>query len=534
MLIDLLKTPEATLPPSDVCIVGAGAAGITLARALVAQGRSVCLLESGGLDFEQATQDLYRGANVGMPYYDLDESRLRFFGGTVSIWGGRCALLDPIDFEKRDWVPHSGWPIDRSDLDPYYRRAHDLFELGPFAYEHDVWGMLGIPPEDFDADRIATGLWRFDEANERFTARSARDLIDSASIRIVLHANAVKLQADAHAQTITHVVVQPLGGTAREVPAATFVVACGAIENARLLLASDDVEPGGVGNARDQVGRFFMEHPCGRIGKVDTPQPFAMWAAFQKRFMRSGPPLAPVLRLGEATQRREHALNSVMTFKLQRDPKHGVAMGNKLYHRLKHSISPNRRGRALDHAYRAIRAWIHREIRNSIERMRARSGRTGLYLIARGEQAPNPESRILLSAERDALGNRRADLAWRLSGIDKHTAQVMAQAFDAELRRLGKGSVTASAWLGDASPQWPVDPTVGNHPIAGYHHMGGTRMSADPADGVVDADCKVHGYANLYMAGSSVFATSGWANPTLTVVALSLRLADHLNGRPGR
>ena len=143
MLIDLLKTPEATLPPSDVCIVGAGAAGITLARALVAQGRSVCLLESGGLDFEQATQDLYRGANVGMPYYDLDESRLRFFGGTVSIWGGRCALLDPIDFEKRDWVPHSGWPIDRSDLDPYYRRAHDLFELGPFAYEHDVWGMLG-------------------------------------------------------------------------------------------------------------------------------------------------------------------------------------------------------------------------------------------------------------------------------------------------------------------------------------------------------------------------------------------------------
>jgi choline dehydrogenase-like flavoprotein len=274
-----------------------------------------------------------------------------------------------------------------------------------------------------------------------------------------------------------------------------------------------------------------MEHPCGRIGRVETPRPFELWDAFQKRFMRSGPPLAPVLRLGEDAQRNESALNSVVTFKLQRDPSTGVALGNRLYHNLKHSISPTRRGRALDHAYRAVRAMFHRMLRSGLEWTRARAGMTGLHVIVRGEQAPNPASRILLSPQRDALGSLRADLDWQLCHLDKHTAAVLARTLDLELRRLGRGSVTPGEWLDDPRPQWPVDPTVGNHPIAGYHHMGGTRMSSDPAHGVVDADCRVHGYANLHVAGSSVFPTSGWANPTLTIVALALRLADQLDSR---
>ena len=529
MLIDLRSDPDAALEPSEICIVGAGAAGITLARRLVERGHDVCLLESGGLDFEQATQDLYRGANVGMPYYDLDQCRLRFFGGTVSIWGGRCALLDPIDFERRDWVPHSGWPISRADLDPWYRQAHDWLELGEFNYADDVWAALGRAPLALDPDRIDLALWRFDETMERFTAGRARDLIHSPRLRILLHANAVKLQAGGDARTIEHVEVRPLGGPPREIRARHFVLACGAIENSRLLLASDDVETAGVGNARGQVGRYFMEHPSGRIGRVETPQAFELWAAFQKRFMREGPPLAPALRLGDATQRERQTLNSIMTLKLQRDPSRGVALGNKIYQNLKHSIAPSRRGRALDHLYRAVRGWIHREVRSSVERMRARAGVTGLYLLTRGEQAPNPDSRVVLSTARDALGNRRADLDWQLSAIDKHTARVMAETFDSELRRLGKGSVTPSAWLDEPGHQWPVDPTIGNHPIGNYHQVGGTRMSDDPAEGVVDKDGRVHGYANLFVAGSSVFTTSGWANPTLTILALALRLADHLD-----
>jgi len=531
MLIDLRKVPEARIEPADVCIVGSGAAGITLARNLAGKGHSVILLESGGLDFEQATQDLYRGANIGMPYYELDQARLRFFGGTVSIWGGRCALLDPIDFEPRDWVEHSGWPIGRADIDPFYERAHRFFELGEFNYTDRIWDALGVAPPGFDADAIDAVLWRFDEETDRFVAAQTRDLINSPNLKAVLHANVVGIRASHDAASIDHVEVRTLGGKSLQVKARHYVVACGAIENSRLLLASGDVEANGIGNGRDLVGRFFMEHPTGRIGRIETRNPYAVWAMFQKRFLRAGPPLAPALRLGDATQRREQTLNSIITFKLQRDPKHGVALANAVYHKLKHSISPDRRGRSLDHAYRAVRAWFHRGLRNQVEKARAAMGMTGLYLITRAEQAPNPASRIVLSSERDALGSQRADLDWQLSGIDKHTARVIAQTFDTEFTRLGLGSITPGAWLDDPDPQWPADPTVGNHPLANYHQVGGTRMGETPATGVVDADCRVHGYANLFVAGSSVFPTSGWANPTLTIVALAMRLADHLDGR---
>ncbi|MDE8653745.1 FAD-dependent oxidoreductase [Novosphingobium album (ex Liu et al. 2023)] len=530
MLIDLARDADALAGRRfDVCVIGAGAAGVPLARALMQAGHSVCLAESGGLDFEERTQALYKGENVGMPYYDLEESRLRFFGGTVSIWGGRCALFDDIDFRRRDWVPHSGWPIGRADLMPWYRQAHEIFEIGPFEWD-DAYRLVGIADQGFDPEKLATELWRFDEASERFAASRAKDLIDAPNVTVLLHANAVKLQAAANAGSIEHVEVRSLGGRSAVIAATHFVLACGAIENARLMLASDDVEAAGVGNAHDQVGRFFMEHPTGRIARADTTRPFDLWAAYQKRFMKAGPPLAPVLRLADAVQESEGALNSIVTFKLQRDPNKGVALGNKLYGTIKHSLNPNRTGRTLDHLYRGMRAWFHRVVREPIEAAMANAGMTGLYLIIRGEQAPNPDSRVLLSAARDELGQRRADLSWQLSALDKHTARVVTRVFDEEMRRMGKGSVTPSEWLSEPGPAWPVDPTVGNHPIAGYHHLGGTRMSADPRHGVVDADCRVHGYANLHVAGSSVFATAGWANPTLTIVAFALRLADRLDG----
>lgn len=325
MLADLNTNPEAASQPFDVCVIGAGAAGVSIARELMRAGHRVCLAESGGMDFEERTQALYKGANIGHEYYDLEEARLRFFGGTVSIWGGRCALLDEIDFRKRAWVPHSGWPITRDDLMPWYRRAHDVFEIGPFAWD-DAYRLCGIPDQGFDPDRLATDLWRFDEATERFAESRARDLIDAPNLLILLHANAVHLQVSANGAAIEHMDVRSLGGQSARIVARHFVLATGAIENVRLLMASDDVMPGGIGNAHDQLGRFFMEHPTGRIGKVETSRPFDLWAAYQKRFMAEGPPLAPVLRLADGVQEAEGALNSIVTFKLQRPPEKGVAL----------------------------------------------------------------------------------------------------------------------------------------------------------------------------------------------------------------
>lgn len=529
MLVDLQKNPEAAGQQFDVCVIGAGAAGVTLARELTQAGHRVCLAESGGMDFEEKTQALYKGDNIGHEYYDLEESRLRFFGGTLSIWGGRCALLDDIDFAQRAWVPHSGWPITRDEVMPYWRRAHGIFDLGPFEWD-DAYRLCGIPDQGFSAEKLATDLWRFDESTERFVGSRVRDLIDAPNLTILLHANATHIQASANGAEIEHVEVRTLTGQSARIKARHYVLACGAIENVRLMLASDDVMPGGIGNDHDQLGRFFMEHPTGRIGKVETARPFELWAAYQKRFMKSGPPLAPVLRLADGLQEAEGALNSIVTFKLQRPPEKGVALGNKLYGTIKHSMHPDRTGRRLDHIYRGLRGWFHRAVREKVEAAMAARGMTGLYMIIRGEQAPNPDSRIVLSNARNALSERQADLDWRLSDLDKHTARVFARVFGEELARMGRGSVTPSDWIGDAGNDWPVDPTVGNHPIAGYHHMGGTRMSDDPRSGVVDAHGRVHGLANLHVAGSSVFATAGWANPTFTLVALALRLAERLDG----
>ena len=529
MLVDLEKNPEAVAERTfDVCVIGAGAAGVSIARELTRAGHSVCLAESGGLDFEEKTQALYKGANIGHDYYPLEESRLRFFGGTVSIWGGRCAILDEIDFAKRSWVPHSGWPIGRDDVVPYWKKAQGIFEIGPYEWD-DAYRLCGIPDQGFDPEKLATDLWRFDEVTERFAGARTRDLMEAPNLTIVLHANATRIQASANGAEIEHIAVKTLGGTTARLKAKHYVLACGAIENVRLMLASDDVMPTGLGNGHDQLGRYFMEHPTGRIGKVETDKPFDLWAAYQKRFMKDGPPLAPVLRLSDAVQEAEGAMNSIVTFKLQRPPEKGVALGNKLYGTIKHSLNPDKTGRRLDHIYRGMRAWFHKVVREKVEAAMANTGMTGLYMIIRGEQAPNPDSRIVLSAERNALGERVANLDWRLADLDKHTARVFARVFGDELARMGRGSVTPTDWISESGNDWPVDPTVGNHPIAGYHHMGGTRMSDDPATGVVDANCKVHGIANLHVAGSSVFATAGWANPTFTLVALALRLAERLD-----
>jgi choline dehydrogenase-like flavoprotein len=222
-------------------------------------------------------------------------------------------------------------------------------------------------------------------------------------------------------------------------------------------------------------------------------------------------------------------LNSAATFKPQRDPKRGLALGSKVYMDLKHRLDPTRSGRSMWHAYRGLLDSLQRHVAMPLVRAGVKAARMQLYLMARAEQAPNPDSRVVLSATRDALGCRLADLDWQLSAIDKHTVHQLSLALGRQLEHSGMGKVSTMDWLEDHSTEWPVDPTVGNHPIGGYHHMGTTRMSANPARGVVDAHCTVHGLANLHIAGSSVFTTGGWANPTLTILALARRLARHID-----
>lgn len=529
MIIDLYKSTDDVRLEAEVCIVGAGAAGVALARDLMNAGRDVCLLEGGGMDFEDRTQSLFEGENVGMEYYDLDHSRLRFFGGTTNIWGGRSVPLDPIDFEKRDWVPHSGWPITLDDVQAYYQVAHESLELGVYDYSEANWGTLGIEPLAFDPEKIGTRFWRFDDMAERFNSRRSDDLAKAANVRIVLHANATALEASENASGIGHLDAMALNGRKLRVVARHYVLACGAIENARLMLASDSVEANGIGNGHDQLGRYFMEHPHGRIAHIETEDPAYFWALYRKRYPQSDVPSAPALVMPPAQQQRLGVLNSAATFKIQRDPAKGAGISKRVYLNLKHALSPTKSGRLLWQTWRGSQDFLQRHISMPLLRTAAKLNRMDLYVIARAEQAPNPDSRVVLSGDCDALGSRRADLDWRLSSLDKETMLQFGRTLGQEFDRLGLGRLTTCEWLEDGTPDWPVDATVGNHPIGGYHHMGTTRMSVSPRNGVVDANCTVHGYHNLHIAGSSVFPTGGWANPTLTLLALTHRLGDHLN-----
>ena len=531
MLVDLRSHAVATGFDCDVAIVGAGAAGLTLARHLAGRGRNVVVVESGGLDFDAAVQALADGPNLGDAYYPLVHSRLRFFGGTTNVWGGRCARLEAIDFAERDWVPLSGWPFALDEIERWYATAALDLELGgdatsPAGWNGDHAALLGV-----DQAAFVTRLWHFDDVVERFATSRAADIVGAPDVRVLLHATVVRVQAAADASAVTALELATLGGHRAELRARQFVLACGGVENARLLLASRNVEPHGIGNAHDQVGRCFMEHPHGRAGVLEAHAGFELWRTFRPCVRPDGTRIAPVLLPSPAFQREARILNSAFTFKLQRDPSHGVPLHKRIYTDLREELMPTRGKRKLWHAYRRLRRFIQRTTRERTARARFVRGLTRVHVIVRAEQAPNPASRVTLASTSDAFGVPHAALEWRRSELDKRTVRLMAERLNAELTRRGLGRLEPASWLYDDSTSWPIDPTVSSHPIGGYHHMGTTRMSEDSAQGVVDRNCRVHGYANLYIAGSSVFPTAGWANPTLTILALTHRLGEHLLAR---
>ncbi len=479
------------------------------------------LLESGGLDYEAPIADLNIGENVGEDYYDLEDSRLRFFGGTTAIWGGRCAELDPVDLQRRAYVPHSGWPIDWRELQHWYDEARPLFGLPPRRPEPQDLRRAGVPLPHFDPAELETPLWTFDAVFNRFTHDSCADLEAHRRCEIVVHATATRIvmgPGDAHVEAVE---ARSLGGRRLTVGAKFFVLAAGGIENPRLMLASS------VGNHHDQVGRYFMEHPHARGGRILNSATWNLLKAFGRRHRIDGQDVAALIAPSEALQRRENILNTSLTIVGRQPSGRRQSLGMKAYTEIKHSIAPTKGGRAVWMATKKAAGWAQRRIDPARPWLLHKLGSVEVALLVRAEQAPNPDSRIVLTSERDATGLPRVALDWRLSEIDIRSVAVLVEALGRELQRLGLGQAEPAPWL--SGERWQADPLISSHPIGGYHHMGTTRMGTDPRHSVTDPDGRVHGIANLYVAGSSLFPTGGWANPTLTIVALALRTAERIS-----
>ena len=519
LLIDLQDIDGAIELEGEVCVIGAGAAGISLARRLLKRGHTVVLLESGGLDYEAPAAALNDGESVGEDYYELEDSRLRFFGGTTAIWGGRCAELDPIDLERRDYVPHSGWPIGWAELSRWYDEARPLFDLPARRPLAEDLRAAGVPLPRFEADTLQTPLWSFDRRFNRFAWESCQDLEADPKCQIVTHATVTRIVQNGSG--IERIEARALGPGRLTVKAREYVLAAGGIENPRLLLASN------LGG--EAVGRYFMEHPHARGGRIVKGAAWPLLKAFGRRHRLAGQDLAALISPAEALQRREGILNTSLTIVARQPQGRRQFVGMKAYSGIKHKMAPTRKGRALWMVTKKAAGWAQRHIDPARPWLLHKAGSLDVALLVRAEQAPNPESRVTLSDEVDATGVPRVKLDWRLGEIDVRSVSVLVDALDRELKRLGLGTVEPAAWLGEG--RWQFDPLVSSHPIGGYHHMGTTRMGTDPATSVTDADGRVHGLGNLWVAGSSLFPTGGWANPTLTIVALALRSAERISGR---
>ena len=538
MLIDARTIPSGSVLSTDVVIVGAGAAGITLARALAAQRIDIALLESGGLDFDAQSQDLARGDSIGAPYVALEAARLRFFGGTTNHWYGACWPLLPIDFEVRPGIPHSGWPITRETLDPFYERAHRICQLGPFDYSLQRWRTADAPLPFVDP-RVVNRVYQSSPPT-RFGQVYRDDVARASTLKTYLNAHVLNITANANASTARSVKVATLSGGRFEIQGRRFIVATGAIENARLLLLSNDAIAPGLGNQHDVVGRYFMDHlmmPALEVVLANEYLPMR----FYKKNDFAGLKVRGVVGLHEQTTRDEQILNFSANLHPQffdgrfatsaEDEHPSVAALVEIARSLRKGELPSDLSESLRTVISDAGGIVGRSLQSI--KNRGRKGIEHVTLEAHSEQAPNADSRVTLHAtRRDRFGQPGVVLDWQLTELDKRSirraAEIIAEGFGRS--GLGRGRVL----LREDDAQWrrfqPGEEWTGPH--TAFHHIGTTRMHRDARFGVVDANCKVHGTSNLYVAGSSVFPTGGFVNPTLTIVALALRLADHLTATP--
>lgn len=546
---DLRSTPSDAEFRADVAIIGGGPVGLTIARELAGSRCRVLIIESGGADFEAERQALNAVENIGepMPREGVEspgrgyngslawlndiapfELRNRVLGGSTHTWIGKCASFDDIDFERRSWLPVSGWPMTRESLRPALDRAARLLNIGPNFYDEQLFELLHSPPDDLGLDRdlLHPFFWQFShERNRRGEpmrfAHVAADLV-APNIDILTHATVTQVHLDPDGRRVTSLDVRsPEGGRASVRPEAV-VLCAGGIENARLLLASRSVMPSGIGNSRDVVGRYLADHPRSTLLRFDRADIDAVARHFnfygladqgRTQFYLHG------LRLSPTVQRQEGLVNCA-AYPVQ------VHAVTDPWAALKRLMRGDRTRLARDLAVVARSpAFLAKGTYRRMVQKRGMMHRSDeLRFDVMVEQKLDAESRVTLSEKVDRHGVPLPRVDWKIGSTEVASVKRLARALVSEFGRNALPQPHLVDWIA-----WDEDAKAAFTDMA--HPSCTTRMGNDPAISVVDANAMVHGVAGLFVAGSSVFPTPGHANPTLMTLGLAMRLADHLKAR---
>lgn len=505
MHVDARNLENNSLIEGDICIVGAGAAGISMALEWINTPYKVILLEGGGFEYDEQVQELYAGKTTGQRYFPLKSIRLHYFGGTTGHWAGWCAEFDEIDFKKRDWIPQSGWPITLNDVKQFYPRAQKYVEVENDDFTLDHWQKKDntLKPFQVNENKVWSKIWQFSPPT-RFGTKYKDAIVNSKNIHLYTYANLVDITANENVSEIKSVTVKNHAVKQHTVKAKHFILACCSVQNARILLSANKQAAKGLGNDYDHVGRNFMEHL-----EIKTSSLWLADPADVKLYM---------MEFGATKARAELAISEQM------QTQYKILNGTS-------SLSPLE---IAENQAAFIEVWTDgkdamnkslKELhKNDVKsKLNIPKGFKAYQLFTRMEQAPNPNSRVTIDTETDALGMPRAKLNWELTPLEKHSLRMINTIIGQEVGRASMGRVKLYDYLQDEKDEsWP------SFTGGGWHHMGTTRMSDDPKQGVVDANCKIHGIANLHVAGSSCYVTAGAVNPTLTLIALTLRLSDHL------
>lgn len=523
MILDFAEFEDGAAVAADICIVGAGAAGITLTREFIGTRFNVLILEAGGLEIEADSQKLCDSEVVGMPHTSIREGRARVFGGTTTLWGGQALRFEALDLQKRSWVPYSGWPISLEELKPYYDRADRVLQLAPRISYRSLCAAFGIESPGFDPAKLYMECSQW-SPRPNFGTTYRRELKKASNISVLLHSNVTEVITNPSATTVEKVAFRTLDGKQGTAKARIYVICCGGIETARLLLVSNRVEPHGLGNKHDLVGRFFQEHIHIRFGDLLTNQRTRLQNYFES-FYKNGLKYFPVIALSRQVQ-TEKQLLSIHGSAMFDDAQHsGILAIKQLFTIVIRGTKakPGELRGLLRDALRSPGDLFRLGYRFYIKKRSGTSKQGLIYIGAQAEVSPNPDSRITLSEVRDRLGMRRIKLDWRVGELERRTLCEYIRTVASEFERLGLGKFDLNqvAFLNDPVAWFPMA-----HDSA--HHMGTTRMHESPKLGVVNADCQVHGVDNLYIGSSSVFPTGARSNPTLTILALCLRIADRL------